>query len=431
MRLFRGEGQYGAALGRDWTEVSVNLAWDPTPHRGRQFASEEVAKEFAHRPCHNHNFRCKRPLMATLRERAKGRIVRAISSVRKSTLKPVVANNEKFRGYLSANRYTLTLGAGISRGIAPDWQDLTQELMSLAFSQSIPKETFDDLLKLGWSLDGLIQNAANEFKRKGKTNTEVTEAIEQCLYANIRNKARGLGLEKYLTAVLNRPKTIEKNKVIEVCEFLENSFPDSSLFPICRYLVDSAKLGHAPLAVISFNADTFLETYIDLHLRRNHYLGPPPHGHPPYYYSAVNGSGAGRGSKIPIYHCHGSIAPLERAGGHPKDRRDRLVFLEEEYLALSSGRSAWAQSVFLFHAQSTRMAFCGLSMSDANIRRWMSAIEADVKDYHYVHGNSARSNPEHIWIRPKPLDELSEEILLSSLTHLGVTRVDRGMGATI
>jgi hypothetical protein len=338
----------------------------------------------------------------------------------KGVLKPVLANDPKFRGYLSANRYTLCLGAGISRGIAPDWQSLTHDLMSMAFNENVPKATFDGLLDLGWSLDGLIQAAANEFKRRGKTNADVTEAIESCLYANIRDKARGLGLESYLTAVLNRPKTVEKEKVIEVCDFLEDSFSASSLFPVCRFLIESAKASRGPHAVLSFNADTFLETYIDLYLRREHYKGAPPHGHPQYYFVAVNGSGGGSDEKIPIYHCHGSIAPLERAGTRPRDRRDRLVFLEEEYLALSSGRSAWAQSVFLFHAQSTRMAFCGLSMSDGNIRRWMSAIESDVQDYHRVHGNSARSNPQHIWLRPRPNEKLSQEIILASLTHLGV-----------
>lgn len=342
------------------------------------------------------------------------------ASTAKGLLKPVLACDPKFRGYLKPNRYTVCLGAGISRGIAPDWQSLTQELMSQAFGEDIPQKTFDHLLGLGWSLDGLIQAAANEFKRKGKSNADVTESIEQCLYATIRSKARGLGLESYLTAVLNNPKTIEKKKAIEVCDFLEDSFPGCSLFPVGQFLIEAAKAGHGPQAVLSFNADTFLETYIDLYLRREHYRGPPPHGHPPYLFTAVNGTGGAYDDKIPIYHCHGSIAPLERIGSRTRDRRDRLVFLEEEYLALSSGRSAWAQSVYLFYGQSTHMVFCGLSMSDTNIRRWMSSLEADAKDYHRAHGNSDRSNPQHIWVRPKPSDTLTHDILLTSLTHLGV-----------
>jgi hypothetical protein len=335
-------------------------------------------------------------------------------------LKPVIACDPKFRGYLSGDRYTLCLGAGVSRGIAPDWRDLTHTLMSQAFGTEVPLETFDELLKLGWSLDGLIQAAANEFKRKGKSTSYVTEAIEECLYANIRAKARGLGLESYLTAVLNSPKSMAKYRVIEVCDFLEDSFPDCSLFPVAQFLIQSARANHPAHAVLSFNADTFLETYIDLNLRREHYRSPPPHGHPIYHYVAVNNSGGGSGAKIPIYHCHGSIAPLERIGKATRDRRDRLVFLEEEYLAISSGRSAWAQTVFLFHSQSTKMAFFGLSMSDANIRRWMSSVETDTKEYHRVRGNGARANPEHIWLRPKPTETLSQNIILASLTHIGV-----------
>ncbi len=229
-----------------------------------------------------------------------------------------------------------------------------------------------------------------------------------------------MGLDRYLTAVLNSPKTVARERVIEVCDFLENSFPDCSLFQVGRFLLAAAVSGHGPKAVLSFNADTFLETYLDLFARRQHYLGPPPHGHPPYHYVAISNSGGVSSDKVPIYHCHGSIAPLEQVGKRPRDRRDQLVFLEQEYLALTSGHSAWAQTVFLFHAQTTRMAFCGLSMSDTNIRRWMNAIEMDTRAYHAAMGNMLRSNPEHIWIRPQPSDALSQEILLVSLAHLGV-----------
>ncbi|MFG5121304.1 SIR2 family protein [Methylorubrum sp. POS3] len=229
-----------------------------------------------------------------------------------------------------------------------------------------------------------------------------------------------MGLERYITTVLNSPKKVSREKVIEVCDFLEGSFPDCSLFQVGKFMLTAAIGDKGPKAVLTFNADTFLETYIDLFARRQHYLSPPPHGHPPYYYVAINDSGGGSGGKIPIYHCHGSVAPLEKVGTRPRDRRDRLVFLEQEYLALASGHSAWAQTVFLYHAQTTRMAFCGLSMSDTNIRRWMSAVEVDTKAYHAAMGNTSRENAEHIWIRPQPADTLSQEIILVSMSHLGI-----------
>jgi SIR2-like domain len=337
-----------------------------------------------------------------------------------NTLTPVDCSSSTFRGYLAPDRFTLCVGAGISRGISPDWSSLANELVSEAFGAPLSDAVLVELNSMGWSLDGLIQAAANQNFRTGKSSTHFGEMIERCLYANVRAKARGLGLEKYLTTVLNTPKYVARDRVIEVCDFLEDAFPNCSLFSIGKFLVEGAKQGRHPHAILSFNADTFLETYIDLYLRREHYAGPLPHSHPRYYFVAVSGSGGGGRGKIPIYHCHGSIAPLQVMGRKPRDRRDRLVFLEQEYLAMSSSSSAWAQTVFLFHAQTTRMAFCGLSMSDSNIRRWMSAIEVEKQHDREARGYKDAINPEHIWLRPRSSETLTQEILLSSLLHLGI-----------
>jgi hypothetical protein len=109
-------------------------------------------------------------------------------------------------------------------------------------------------MDLGWSLDGLTQAAANQLFARGKSANEFSEMIESSLYSKIREKARGLGLEKYLTAVLNSPKQQPKERIIEVCDFLEDSFPYCSLFSVGRYLISAAKEGRGPHAVLTFNA---------------------------------------------------------------------------------------------------------------------------------------------------------------------------------
>ncbi len=279
------------------------------------------------------------------------------------------------RGYLPVGRWCFCVGAGISRGIAPTWFALTNAVVNEVFGVSLDADAFNALVaKSGWSLDGWLQAAANEHLRLRKSLEDFTSIIESLLYSEIRQKAKGCGLERYLTAVLSFPQNEPKQRVMEVCDFLENSFSDCSLFNIARALIDSAKSGRGPRAVLSFNADTFLETYIDLYLRREHYKGPGPHGHPKYYFLSVSRTTTDEGDKIPIYHCHGSIAPYYDLPARHRDARDRLVFLEREYLAMSSSRASWSETIFLFHAQSAKLAFAGLSMSDANIRRWMSMI---------------------------------------------------------
>ena len=338
-----------------------------------------------------------------------------------AVLHPVIACDAKYRGYLGRNSWALCIGAGISRGLSPTWLDLTVQLINEAFGTKMTAlETEKMVAASGWSLDGWIQAAANEFVRRGKTHDEFVELLESILYSTIRAKAIGTKFEKYLTRVLNFPDSAPKDRVIEICDFLESAFAGSSLLALGQFLVRAAESGRAPKAVITFNADTFLETYIDLFLRRAHYTGPGPHGHPKFYYTSIIRPGTQAPAEIPIYHCHGTITPNYNSGKRPYDARDRLIFLEQEYLSGSGNRASWAQTLFLFYAQSSRLAFCGLSMSDTNIRRWMSAIEIERRVDKGLLAKGPIVNPENIWVRPKPKSVIEENIYLSSLLHLGI-----------
>jgi hypothetical protein len=104
----------------------------------------------------------------------------------------------------------------------------------------------------------------------------------------------------------------------------------------------------------------------------------------------------------------------------PKDCRDRLVFLEQEYLRIASTSASWPETLFLFHAQTTRMVFAGLSMSDANIRRWMSSSETELTADREHISKGKRVNPEHLWITRRATDQALNRIKLVSMVHLGI-----------
>ena len=150
---------------------------------------------------------------------------------KKEKLRPVICDDQKFKGYLSPRSWTLCLGAGISKGIVPDWQDLAHNVVNIAFGTNLSATEFGKLVTdSAWTLDSWIQAAANKFIATGKSPSDFKDLIESELYSLVRAKARGLGLESYLTQVLSAPKSAPKDRVIEVCDFLENTFPRSSVF---------------------------------------------------------------------------------------------------------------------------------------------------------------------------------------------------------
>jgi hypothetical protein len=337
----------------------------------------------------------------------------------------VDATAMKFRGCVAPGRWTLCLGAGISRGITPTWFDLTLAIVNSTFRTGYNKSRFEKLVAgSGWSLDAWIQAAANEFIVSGRGLDAFNELIESILYSQLRQDARGLAIENHLIQVLNHPIEAAKNKVLAICEFIEHTYKTSSLLGVVKFLIEAAKANRKPHAIITFNADTLLETIIYLFLRRDHYLGHGPHGHPLYHYKAVDRPSLIANyqykEKTNIFHCHGTIMPHQPAKSQPKDSRDRLVFLEQEYLRIVSTSASWPETLFLFHAQTTRMVFTGLSMSDANIRRWMSASEAELSIDHALVFSGKRSNPEHLWLTKKPSDINLSRLWLVSMLHLGI-----------
>lgn len=337
----------------------------------------------------------------------------------------VDAMNRRFRGCIAPGRWTLCLGAGISRGLAPTWFDLALDVPNATFGATYEQLEFQKMVaESGWSLDAWIQAAANEFVATGRSLHDFNDLLESVLYGPIRKAAIGLAIEKHLIRVLNNPITAEKNRVIEVCDFFESVYKDSSLLGVVRFLINAARANRNPYAIITFNADTFLETLIYLFLRRDHYNGPGRHGHPPYYYKSVHRPTliANRQihEKTNIFHCHGTVMPRQTSDRTPRDSRDRLVFLEQEYLRIAGTTASWPETLFLFHAQTTRMIFAGLSMSDANIRRWMSASELEIgQDYTSV-ATGRRVNPEHLWLTRKPKDTASSRLKLVAMLHMGV-----------
>lgn len=332
------------------------------------------------------------------------------------------ATSPNFRGHLSG-KWTLCLGAGVSRGIVPAWQELTRRLVNETFATTHDEVRFGALVsESGWGLDSWIQACANRFLLSGKTNDDFYDLIEKHLYSELRSKAQAANIEKVLVNVLDRPQNASRQEVRNACEFFEKEFSTSTLLTLTRFLLRALKAGRLPQAIISFNVDTLMHTLLELYQRHDHYLGPPPHSHPKYAFQAVLRPLASIGDEMtPIYHCHGAIKPRpSTASKRPKDSRNRLIFLESEYIKVATENSSWAETLFMFHAQTTRRVFCGFSMSDPNMRRWMALSHQSALHDVTAMSRSTTMSPRHIWLTNEPTDASLKELRNEALLHLGI-----------
>jgi len=330
----------------------------------------------------------------------------------------------KFKNYLrcfTTQSWILCLGAGICNGILPDWAELTLRLVNNTFCTTWTKDEFKEITnKVGFSLDSWIQGCFNEFKSQGKSIEEFNKLLETCLYSDLLEKAEDSNLKEDLVLMFESPKKIKQKKLLELCTFFETNFGDTTLMQIVRALVNHDKESKMPTAIITFNADSLLHSLIVIFSIKKQFESTGKYLFPTEEFRKVTRTFQSWSDCIPIFHLHGSISPTTDIENKTKDSRDSLIFLESSYNEVASSMHSWAQSTFLYSATNSKLVFIGLSMSDPNIRRWLSwTYQAYISELNSVTEGKSISLP-HLWIKTKASSDKIQDFMDVSLRHMGV-----------
>jgi hypothetical protein len=290
--------------------------------------------------------------------------------------------------------------------------------LSIKLSRIVPS--------LGWGLDAMLQAGLNSMVSKEQSRDEFVALLERALYDELLAKADAEGLGTILARAINYPKS---NKVDDACVlylFLEKHFGSESLFTVARWLRRAFASKNRPVAVLTFNADGLLDLVLTLLATHEmNQSGGAPRYPKDEFYRVLRASDNLK-SAVPIYFLHGCITPRVKNRKRLRESRENLVFPESGYSRISSTVFTWQQTIFLSHAQSQRLVFIGLSMSDPNLRRWLSWCTASIAQEEQEraqppkHGEYIRGR--NLWITTRPQDPNHAFALENSLLHLG-TRI--------
>lgn len=334
----------------------------------------------------------------------------------------VDAIDPRFRGHFGYTQWTLCIGAGVSNAIVPSWLELTRRIINFAFNASFTYDEFaEHVFREGWGLDAWLQSAANRYQLDGHTYQEFQDLLQTSLYSDLLTHAETAGVKDALIDALNWPRKIGKKNVHRLCAFFQTTYGHTSLLGLVRWALDAQKKGKLPNAVITFNAETLFHTVFELFQREEHYKQPSPHSHPNYCFTRVfeptivRRHNTGGEAKISIYHCHGVLLP--RKGKKANSKEEPIVFLEQDYLKVSSRAATWPETLFMFHAQLGRMLFVGTSMADPNMRRWLGLSE-ELKKSVQPKPHTA-SGPPHVWVTLQPKLRSIAELKQEGLWHMG------------
>jgi hypothetical protein len=276
---------------------------------------------------------------------------------------------------------TLVLGAGvsISRGI-PNWDSLAQDVWHEVFGgkndpwfakAEISPKHVPQFLPIAFEL---------VYRKTGEA--AFIEILRRHLYKNARYPADAVGLKK----------------------------SDESLAVIAKLIIQEHQLksnGRID-AVITFNADDFIEQAVQKISGTNGFLGNPVRVFARSTHSLLGGP---KRLSIPIYHVHGYL-PSNRMGNHSvSDFNHMLVFTDTQYWATSASGSSFANRIMASSLGEGCCVFIGLSMTDINLLRWFAlrTFEMD-KDMlsRRPRGKLSRDQialfkrqfERHFWIRP-------------------------------
>ena len=147
--------------------------------------------------------------------------------------KDIVVNTSAIRvidstygGWMGGYPWTLCVGAGISFGIVPTWEELTHKV----YQRCINDISLDEFRKmrtaLGWSLDCVLQMCRNHVQLNDTLKVDFHEVLEQVIYSDILLKAESAGLKQDLIKAFNTPYTMRHERIFALCEFFEKYYAD-------------------------------------------------------------------------------------------------------------------------------------------------------------------------------------------------------------
>lgn len=330
---------------------------------------------------------------------------------------------KKFDNYLRQfpnTSWILCVGAGICKGILPDWFDLTLNLINQTYGKKWDKIEFKKISdEVGFSLDSWIQGCYNKLISQGKTVEDFNRILEDALYHDLLVEADKNGIKDSLIEFFESPKKINKKHLLKLYDFFETNYSGTTLIQIVKAFVYKENKAKLPSAIITLNADSLLHSLIILYSIKNKFECTGQFNNPKEPFRKVTRTFQTWGDSIPIFHLHGSLSP-SNSKKKVKDSRDSLIFLESSYSNVASNMYSWAQTNFLYSAQNYKMVFLGLSMSDPNIRRWLSWTNQTYIEELSAETNGQAQSLPHLWIRTKVSNDDIQDFMDLSLRHMGV-----------
>jgi hypothetical protein len=320
-------------------------------------------------------------------------------------------------GAAPGSGWALCVGAGTSLPAFPDWNRLVRRLIATC-SPEDPERIAQDLAGL-FSADALIQASA---ARSGRDAAGFARLLTEELYRDFLAAFEGPDRRLVLDALgAMHPGDLLAAKWSRFLELLRARWGDRmSCLSIAAVVGDTLGTPRSPAAILSFNAEPLLFAVLNAHQACS---ADEDAGVPQRVDRVVRGISNRSMGRVPYVFCHGLLPVPSAKTTHFGASPDKLVFSETAYLQLAGSVYSWQSTSFLEICAARRVVFVGLSLSDANMRRWLSWIHDSRLDELEQVGQPDALSTQHLWFNLDPGDPELRAWIEASVAHLGVRLV--------
>ena len=306
--------------------------------------------------------------------------------------------------------WALCIGAGTSVPLFPDWYSLAAEMAE----QLVPEKPFnvEALKNSGFSPDSMIQMVKNS---TGLNDLEFTMRMSNILYRKLQSKIPAENWNDIVDILgANNISNCSIKKWQLFSSYRDTVLRATSAYQLAPIIIEAIKQHNGPQCILYFNAEPLLFAMLNSLLVDGR--KQPPKKVFSKVISSVSNCGLGT---IPYVFCHG-LLPITTTPHKFSTSIDKLVFLEEEYLHLANNSFSWQSTTFLNTCISQHIVFIGTSLTDPNMRRWLSWTHANRLDEMRQNGLDIKDSTQHYWIRTIPKDKNTMPWVEAAVSHLGV-----------
>lgn len=325
------------------------------------------------------------------------------------TVGPVLQQRSDHRGW------SLCIGAGTSYPLFPSWHDLVRRLIAKDIPAPEANTVADEMLRR-FSPDALLEAASD---RLGLTSNKFTNLLATELMADVRSRLTSTEWRIFARALSSHHIGSLTRPMWDAFIRLRNShLMGLSATQLAPVIVRTIGTPVQPASILSFNAEAIFLAMLNAEVVEQNW--PTNTRTPPTnVFEVVTRSVSTRHQdRIPYYFCHG-LLPLSAKDRH-RGSVEKLVFSEGDYLQLANNAFSWQSTAFLGEAMGRSLVFIGVSLSDPNMRRWLSWTHTnrirEIAEYKPNHGSSTI----HYWIVREPKNTATKRWVESTVAHLGV-----------